>query len=180
MKTHRISTLAALAPLEAAISRSAETTLHQLQARLACQRDLNGFAALRFDPIGCDPLDASRSLNLVEQLNQSFTYLASILATRWLLERHPAHAPYTLNLGTTAGSDIVSDDGAVAAETFAATHPGSNQKLQKDVAKVRRVSATHRYVFYLSPLGAPATEVAGVTVVRLEHACLTTARSAGA
>jgi hypothetical protein len=49
---------------------------------------------------------------LVEQLNQSFTYLASIAATAWLFEHHPENAPYILNLGTAPGSDIMSQDGA--------------------------------------------------------------------
>lgn len=108
---------------------------------------------------------------LIEQLNQSFTYLASIEAAKWLLERHPDHAPYNLNLGTTPGSDIESEDGEVAAETFAATHPDSNDKLRKELEKVRATSARHQYVFYLSPVETKRTSE-DVGIVRLAHASI--------
>jgi hypothetical protein len=57
------------------------------------------------------------------------------------------------------------------AETFAATHPDSNRKLQNDVEKLRRVDAKHKYVFYLSRSMA-VKEYPDVTVVRLDHVSL--------
>lgn len=151
---------------------SAQASLGKLQDLLARDGGLSALAALKFGEAGCDPLDSSRSLNLVEQLNQSFTYLASIAATAWLFEHHPDNAPFVLNLGTAPGSDIVSQDGVIAAETFAATHPGSNRKLEKDVEKVRAMEAVHKYVFFLSPVNARRIDFDGVKVVRLSHDCL--------
>ena len=113
---------------------------------------LAALSRLKFEPVGCDPFDPERCLNLVEQLNQTFTYQASLAAAEWLLERHPEHAPLRLSLGTESGTDIRSEDGHVAAEVFAAVDPANNRKLAKDVARVRESAARHRYVVYLSPV----------------------------
>ena len=171
MKQLKISTSAELARLEAAIVSAAATTAAKLATELHGPDPLAALARLKFAQAGCDPLDLNRSLNFVEQLNQSFTYLASLEATRWLFERHPDRAPFHLNLGTAPGADIASADGAVAAEVFAATHPDSNDKLRKDVQKVRNMPATHKYVFYLSPVAAKL-RAEDVTIVRLDHVCL--------
>ena len=45
--------------------------------------------------------------------------------------------------------------GLVGAETFAATHPRSNDKINKDLRKLAATSETHRYVFMMCP-GFPA------------------------
>lgn len=126
---------------------------------------------MKFAEVGHDPLDSSRSLNLVEQLNQTFTYLASIAGARWLMPHHPECLPLTPNLGTTRGSDIVSKCGRFAAETFAATRPNSNDKLREDVQKVRHSGAAQKFVFYLSPKPT-APKVEDVTVVRLDSRSL--------
>jgi hypothetical protein len=172
LKRRLVRSLADLEEMEQAVLASAQASLAKLQELLARDGGLSALAALKFGEAGCDPLDSSRSLNLVEQLNQSFTYLASIAATAWLFEHHPEHAPFILNLGTAPGSDIASQDGAIAAETFAATQPGSNRKLEKDVKKVRGMDAAHRYVFFLSPVNARRVDFDGVKVVRLSHDCL--------
>jgi hypothetical protein len=39
----------------------------------------------------------------------------------------------------------------VAAEVFSATHPNSNQKLKKDLARLSADPARHRYVFFAAP-----------------------------
>ena len=139
--------MADVASLEGTVAQSAVATLAALYQRHATHSGLPALALLKFDASGCDPLDEGRPLNFIEQLNQSFTYLATIEGVRWLLQHHPEHAPYHLNLGTAPGSDIVSEDGEVVAETFAATRPQSNRKLEKDIAKVGAVAAQYRYVF---------------------------------
>lgn len=177
VKQRIVATLADVASLENTIADSAAATLTAIYARHSTHHGLLALALLKFDTSGCDPLNSDRPLNFIEQLNQSFTYLATIEGVRWLLQHHPEHAPYQLNLGTAPGSDIVSEDGAVVAETFAATHPGSNRKLQKDIAKVAAVAAQHRYVFYLSRAQGAAPHGEQVTVVRLDHACLQASRT---
>jgi hypothetical protein len=171
VKKQVVSSLADIERLEHRVATSATETVSRLNKLLAGPA-LSVLAAMKFEQSGCDPLDAARPLNLVEQLNQSFTYLATLEAAKWLMREHAAHAPFTLNLGTTPGSDIESTDKLVCAETFAATHPDSNDKLRNDLARLRASSATHRYVFYLSPRATRRSEVDGIRIVRLSHACL--------
>jgi hypothetical protein len=108
---------------------------------------------LKFQSTGCDPLKADRRLNLIEQLNQSFTYLASLNAASFLFGWHPGVKRLTLNLGTSPGSDIETlEDGGIAAEVFASIDPRNNRKLPNDIEKVSRANAKHRYVVFMSPL----------------------------
>jgi len=108
--------------------------------------------SMKFQSIGFDPIDGASSLNLIEQLNQSFTYLATIRALQVLFSRHPDLAPFKVNLGTASGSDIESSmGGGLAAEVFAAVTPSNNQKLKKDIAKLGATGSRHRYVFFMSP-----------------------------
>ena len=68
------------------------------------------------------------------------------------LARHADRAPFIVHLGTAAGWDVESLDGAVVAEVFAATHPGSNGKLLKEARKLRTCTkASYRYLFYACP-----------------------------
>lgn len=107
--------------------------------------------ALRFHTVGHDPL-TGEPLNLVEQINQTFTILANLRAVEQLLEMHPEAGGYRLALATSSGRDIESvDPGLVAAEVFSATHPSSNQKLKKDIASLSTDPARHRYVFFAAP-----------------------------
>lgn len=107
---------------------------------------------IKFDKIGYDPLNPERTLNLIEQVNQTFTYLASFKAVKILFNLHPDAGAFVLNLGTAAGTDIESASvGGIAAEVFAATRPSSNNKLNKDIEKVGAADAAHKYVFFLCP-----------------------------
>ena len=107
---------------------------------------------LKFQQVGCDPLNQSRQLNLIEQLNQTFTYLASFNGAEFLFSRHPNVQSLTLNLGTSSGSDIETlEDGGIAAEVFAAVTPRNNRKLVNDIEKVSTTEARHRYVLFMSP-----------------------------
>ncbi len=106
---------------------------------------------LRFDAVGHDPLTGS-PLNVVEQLNQTFTILVSLRAVEKLIELHPEAGGFTLALGTASGRDIESvTPGLVAAEAFSATHPDSNQKRRKEISRLADDPAQHRYVFFASP-----------------------------
>lgn len=172
MRRQSIATLADVVRLESLVATSGQRAATRLQQLLQVSTGLDTLARLKFAPVGCDPLDPERPLNVVEQLNQTFTYLASFAAAKWLLAKHPGSAPYTLNLGTMAGTDIVSADGQVAGEVFAATHPDSNDKLRKDMDKIGLSGAAHKYVFYLSPKGSRKPPRPGIQAIRLEHACL--------
>jgi hypothetical protein len=131
---------------------SAEQTQIQIAELAGNESSLGLMFRLKFEAIGCDPLDSSRRLNLIEQLNQTFTYLASLNGAEFLFKRHPKVQRLTLNLGTAAGSDIeTAECGGIAAEVFAAVTPRNNRKLANDVEKVSRAKAKHRYVLFISP-----------------------------
>lgn len=137
--------------IEASAARSAERSLQQL-ASISGPEALKALWRMKVEAIGCDPMNAERPLNLIEQVNQTFTYIASARAARILFEKHPGAAPFTLNLGTAAGPDIESEkEGGVAAEVFAAVNTSNNKKLKKDIAKVSATSARFKYVFYMCP-----------------------------
>ena len=122
---------------------------------LELSKTLDGIKLLeeiKFNKIGCDPLNTQRHLNLIEQINQTFTYMASFRAVKILFKKHPEATEFILNLGTASGTDIESAScGGIAAEVFSATKPSSNDKLNKDIKKVSTTKAAHKYVFFLCP-----------------------------
>ena len=152
---------------------SAENARGLIRELAAGSNPLTFLYQVRFDPVGCDPMDTTRKLNLIEQLNQTFTYAASLKAASYLLKQRPAFTALTLNLGTTSGWDIESiENGGLVAEIFAAVNPQNNDKLNKDVKKVATAEVQHRYVFFMCPgVGAgPYKEVsvpAGINVISL-------------
>ena len=62
---------------------------------------------MKFTEMAWHPID-DRPLNLIEQLNQTWTYLVTLKALPFLFERHPAAGGFRLNLGTASGTDIES------------------------------------------------------------------------
>ena len=134
------------------LHESAEQTLIQIAELTGTEGPLSFLFQLKFESVGCDPLNPSRPLNLIEQLNQTFTYLASFNGAAFLFDRHPEVKRLTLNLGTAAGYDIETPEGGgIAAEVFAAVKPQNNGKLAADIAKVSTAEAQHRYVLFMSP-----------------------------
>jgi hypothetical protein len=150
MKVREIANLAELDDLEKAIVSSAEETANAIRGLLARTTGVHVLASLKFQKAGRDPI-SDRPLNFIEQINQTFTYLASLESVRYLFANHPERAPFTVNLGTAPGPDVASADGMLIAEVFAATHPGSNGKLRKDMKKLRAQRADIRYLFYSCP-----------------------------
>jgi hypothetical protein len=131
---------------------SAEETQMKLAEISAQAAPLEFLYRMKFEGIGCDPFNAQRPLNLIEQLNQTFTYLASFKAAKLLFTWHIGLTELKLNLGTSSGADIASDyDGGISAEVFAANKPSSNDKLKKDIEKVSKAQARHKYVFFMCP-----------------------------
>jgi hypothetical protein len=113
---------------------------------------------LRFELVGHDPL-TGQPLNIVEQLNQTFTILVSLRAVEKLIEFHPDADGFQLALGPLSGRDIESiRPGLVAAEVFSATRPSSNNKLNKEIERLGNQKAVYRYVFFYSPGYAPGRQ----------------------
>lgn len=151
MKRRRIETAQDADLIIDAVTLSAAKAIEQI-ARLPAADALRSLWSMKIEQVGCDPLNAEAPLNLIEQLNQTFTYMASARAVKLLLRLHPELAPFTLNLGTTSGSDIESSkNGGLAAEVFAAVNTSNNQKLKKDINKVGVTTAENKYVFFMCP-----------------------------
>jgi hypothetical protein len=110
--------------------------------------------SLKFEAIGCHPI-SNHALNVIEQINQTFTYAVALAAARKLLELHPEAGGFHLAPGAHASLplDIMSEvEGLVGAETFAAVTPRNNGKLNGDLAKLATRPEAHRYVFFASPV----------------------------
>ncbi len=158
MKKRIIHTVEEADQIVEAVTRSAKKALEQI-SRLPTATALRTLWAMKSDKVGFDPLNAETPLNLIEQLNQTFTYVASAKAAKVLLTLHPELAPFTLNLGTISGTDIESANGVgVAAEVFAAVNTTNNKKLMKDIVKVGLCAARYKYVFFMCPGYGPGRQ----------------------
>lgn len=151
MKIRFINNIEDAEILESSVAVSAARALQNIQSAANGSDELKVLWQMKVAALGCNPLEAESPLNFIEQLNQTFTYIASARAVKMLLAQHPSGAPYRLNLGTTGGSDIESQDGRIAAEVFAAVNTSNNRKLAKDIEKVRATSADSKYVFFMCP-----------------------------
>lgn len=106
---------------------------------------------MKFELVRCHPIE-DRPLNIVEQINQTWTFAVALAAARQLLALHPDVGGFRLAPGAHASIplDIMSGaEGQVGAETFAAVSPRNNGKL---AAKLALRPEKHRYVFVMSPL----------------------------
>ena len=113
---------------------------------------------MKFQAVGFHPVE-DRALNVVEQINQTWTYFVAASAAKQLLELHPDVGGFYLAPGAHASLelDIMSDaPGMVGAETFAAVDPRNNRKLYLDLQKMAARTERHRYVFFMSPLYSEA------------------------
>ena len=151
IKSFKVNDIKELEQLEQKLYESMDKTLLQISSDAKSTSSQTLFSKMKFGGVGFDPLDSKRSLNIIEQINQSFTYLASFYALEVLFTEYAGLAPFKLNLGTAPGSDIESECGALAAEVFAAVAPTSNQKLKKDINKVLATDAKLKFVFFICP-----------------------------
>ena len=151
LKSFTVNDIRELEQLERKLYLSMDKTLLQISSGINSNSSQTLFSKMKFGGVGFDPLDSKRSLNIVEQINQSFTYLASFYALEVLFTEYSEIAPFRLNLGTAPGSDIESECGELAAEVFAAVAPTSNQKLKKDINKVLATDAKLKFVFFMCP-----------------------------
>ncbi len=118
----------------------------------------------KFDPVGYHPVEPRR-INLIEQLNQIWTYVAALEASRILLRNHPTSGAMVLAPGAHASQllDIMSEDGKVGAEVFATVDPRNNKKLKHDSAKlIDKICADLKlYIFFMSPRYRTTRKLAG-------------------
>lgn len=146
----KISNIQQLLQIETNVVQAAQQAIRYL-----AQQSGDGiaiFQEMKFNPIGFHPI-SGKPLNLIEQINQTFTVLVTCQAIRKLYELHGSDRSYTMNLGTKGGTDIASVDKKIVAEVFAAVKPTNNSKLLKDMRKVctENPNADYRYVFFYAP-----------------------------
>ena len=137
------------------VRAGAERTVRALRDLLANERDsLQVLRLMKFSDSG-RLAGENRSLNLIEQVNQTLTSQVRLEAARWVLLQHPQLLLQGLriHLGTQGGFDLESVEvGFLAAEVFAANHPGRHDRLRKDVARLAGApDVLHRYVFFSCP-----------------------------
>jgi hypothetical protein len=149
-----VSNVSDVTPLLERVRDAATRTARELASLTASELDgLQLLRNMKFTEMAWHPLD-ERPLNLIEQINQTWTCVVTLRALPFLFMRHPDVGGFRLNLGAAAGTDIVSLlPNAVAAETFAAVRPNNNRKLAKDISKLVRECphACARYVFFAAP-----------------------------
>lgn len=143
--------------LERQLKRSTRQSLQLLSCLLADHTRGNPIEVLslfKFTELGFDPLVHGRRLNFIEQVNQAFTVYASLKAASHLFATSDAEV-IKMNVGPHKGFDIEAFDDATnaigVAEVFAAVDPKNNQKLKKDVERVRLSSLPLRMVYFISP-----------------------------
>jgi hypothetical protein len=144
----RVSTRQDIDRLETIVVAAADKTaekISKLRGPGICR-----LAQMKFEQVGFSPDDETRPLNLIEQVNQTFSSLVTLEALKFLRRQHPKKA-FIVHLGTAGGSDIESEDGAIAAEVFAAVDLRNNGKMKKDIEKVGRTKARYKYVFAMCP-----------------------------
>ena len=113
--------------------------------------------------------------NLIEMLNQHQTYLVTLKAVEYLLNKYPEKSFFS-RFGNIAGYDVESTDGEVIAECFAAVNFRNNQKLDKDLEKLdsvnRNVSCYEFFydkVFEHKDYALYKTKFPGIQIVKFEN-----------
>lgn len=150
MLRKKVRSLSDIEALQEGVRKAAQYACANLNALKA--NPLEALHTLKFEEYGYHPLVEGQRVNLIEQLNQTFTILASLAASRLLMKWFPESDGLYLNLGTAPGRDIESiTHGVVEAEVFAAVNPRNNNKLSKDIRRLADSQAAHRYVFFYAP-----------------------------
>jgi hypothetical protein len=148
-----ILTISSRSQVQSHIAAIGEATSKVIIAISSAGSPFEALRKMKFEQIGFHPIEG-HALNLIEQINQTFTYLVALKATDWLLDRHPDAGGFLLAPGANAALplDIMSvEPGVVGAETFAAVRPDNNRKLVSDLRKLEGARARYRYAFFYAP-----------------------------
>lgn len=101
----------------------------------------------KFEHLGYEPVK-DYELNLIEQINQTFSDIVLLQAVEELLVKFPDRE-FLLNHGTKDGHDIISTDNQIIAECFATTNMVNNKKIKKDADKLMTNQiADYKFVFF--------------------------------
>ncbi len=96
LKSFIVNNIEELEQLEQKIYESMDKTLSQISFEIASNYSQTLVSKIKFGGIGFAPLHSKRELNTIEQINQSFTYLASFYALEVLFTEYSELAPFKL------------------------------------------------------------------------------------
>lgn len=129
------------------IKNNLEATIAEVHKMVTSKSAMDAIASFKYDKMAKEPLSGEPE-NLIEVVNQSQTYLISLMAVEYLMRQHPGIS-FTVNWGNIPGYDIGSADQSIIAECFAATSYRSNQKLVKDLKRLNEnQTAEYKYEFF--------------------------------
>lgn len=129
------------------ISQNLEASVKEIKELVDNASALEIFQCFKFDKIAVEPL-SGKAENLIEVVNQTQTYLVSLMAVEYLYNIFPTQT-FIINWGNIPGYDIESEDGTIIAECFTATSFRSNGKLVSDLKRLSlNDTAIHKYEFF--------------------------------
>lgn len=129
------------------ITKNLQKSIEAMKMIIGKCSALEAFQSFKFDKLAVEPLTGNAE-NLIEVINQSQTYLISIMAVEYLYKIYPEHC-FRINWGNIPGYDIESVDGKIIAECFAATSYKSNGKLSADLKRLQNNNtACYKYEFF--------------------------------
>ena len=134
------------------LETSAEVAMLSI-ANLAAEKDAMSFLfECKFHKNGYNPIDCAIPLSFNEQLNQTFTYLASFRSAEYIFKKHPNLKKLKLNFGIESRYDIQSlDTDELQALVFASLNQFSNRILLGDRFRIDNSKAKFKYVFFIAP-----------------------------
>lgn len=156
-----------LTSLRSRLKKTQELT-RQVFLKLCAKKDCEFLNDLKFKSIAWHPVQQNQPENIFEQINLHALYLVAIDGLDILMKKHPGEQ-WILEAGHRGkGHDILSKTGKIAAEIFIAAGSEVEQKLQKDLEKIKTFTGPHKYVIYRCP-DEPASEkrTGRVTVISL-------------
>lgn len=136
------------------LEASAEVAMLSI-ANLAAEKDAMSFLfECKFRKNGYNPIDFAIPLSFIDQLNQTFTYLATFRGAEYIFKKHPnlKKLKLKLNIGIESRYDIKSlDTDEVEALVFASLDQSSNRILLRDRFRIDNSKAKFKYVFFIAP-----------------------------
>ena len=146
-KTRIIKNKDELNKLRAEIMGSLDQSVVMIQELMSSMDSLSFFKKIKFEKTVTDSFTGEPE-NFAEMIDQCQTYLVSIMAVEYLIQKHQG-VSFKINFGNVSGYDIESVDGDIVAECFAATSYRSNGKLTADLKRLKENSiATYKYEFF--------------------------------
>lgn len=148
-----IRNVSQITKLERSAHKAANATLRQVRQEVrGFRRGTEFLWCAKFDRTRTSACEKDRKLTVLEQANQTMTWLAGLCAVRVLLKLHPEAKRFEVCYPTEKGFDIVGKGVRVRAEVFATKDTSVRPRLRKVCARLCEKSPrTRNYIFFCSP-----------------------------